>query len=47
VSASGTKVIDEHIVGTIRVDDPAYDEKFLGAMTAARQRQALFESEEN
>ena len=39
--------LDEHLVATVRVDDPAYDELFLNAMATARQRQALFEAEED
>lgn len=46
VAAGGTRVLDEHVVATFRADDPAYDETFLAAMDAARQRQALFETEE-
>jgi hypothetical protein len=46
VSPTGASVLDEHIVSTIRIDDPEYDAKFLGAMAAARERQALFEAEE-
>ena len=46
LSADGTKVLDEHSVATIRADDPDYEDKFLSAMLNARQRQALFESEE-
>jgi hypothetical protein len=42
----GGGVLDEHLVDTIPVDDPEYDQRFLAAMSAARQRQALFESEE-
>ncbi len=45
VSAGGTHVLDEHLVATVPVDDPDYDEKFLQAMTTARQRRALFETE--
>ena len=40
-----TRVLDEHVVGSIRTDAPDYDEKYLAAMDAARQRQALFEAE--
>ena len=40
-----THVLDEHVVGSIRTDDPDYDEKYLAAMDAARQRQAVFEAE--
>lgn len=39
-------VLDEHVVATVVVDDAEYDEKFLSAMAAARQRKALFEAEE-
>jgi hypothetical protein len=39
-------VVDEHVIARIRVDDPEYDAKFLAAMAAARERRALFESEE-
>ena len=46
VSADGTRVLDEHNVATIRPDDPDYEDAFLGAMLTARQRQAVFESEE-
>ncbi len=42
----GHQVLDEHVVATFRSDDPEYDEKFLAAMDSARQRLALFESEE-
>lgn len=40
-------VVDEHVIARIRVDDPEYDAKFLAAMAAARERRALFESEED
>jgi hypothetical protein len=46
ISESGIKVLDEHVVATLRSDDPEYDDKFLAAMNTARQRQALFEAEE-
>jgi hypothetical protein len=46
ISESGFKVLDEHVVATFRSDDPDYDGKFLAAMSTARQRQALFESED-
>jgi hypothetical protein len=46
VSETGTKVLDEHVVATLRSDDAEYDDKFLTAMSIARQRQALFEAEE-
>lgn len=46
VSTDGGRVLDEHLVEAIDVADPAYDERFLTAMATARQRLALFESEE-
>ena len=46
VSAGGASVLDEHLISTISTDDPDYDAKFLAAMAAARERQALFEAEE-
>lgn len=46
LAPNGTKVLDEHTIATIRPDDPDYEDRFLAAMLAARQRQALFESEE-
>jgi pyridoxamine 5'-phosphate oxidase family protein len=39
-------VIDEHIVETLAENDPDYDARFLEAMARARQRAALYESEE-
>lgn len=39
-------VVDEHIVAIVADDDPDYHAKFLEAMAEARQRVALFESEE-
>ena len=47
VSETGAQVLDEHVVAVIDVDDPAYDAKFLAAMSAARERRALFELEED
>jgi len=38
-------VVDEHVIATLRVDDPEYDAKFLSAMATARERRALFEAE--
>jgi hypothetical protein len=46
VSASGANVLDEHVVATIPVDDPEYEARFLAAMSAARERRALFDTEE-
>lgn len=45
VSEDG-RLLDEHLVAAVRTQDPEYDAKFLAAMSAARERQALFESEE-
>ena len=46
VLPDGATVVDEHLVATVAEDDPDYDLKFLEAMAQARQRLALFESEE-
>jgi hypothetical protein len=46
VLPDGATVVDEHLVATVAEDDPDYDMKFLEAMAQARQRVALFESEE-
>jgi hypothetical protein len=46
ISEGGGTVLDEHLVATIRADDPEYDDTFLAAMDTARQRRALFEAEE-
>lgn len=46
VSEGGGTVLDEHVIASISTADPEYDEKFLAAMATARQRQALFESED-
>jgi hypothetical protein len=46
VLPDGATVIDEHLVATVAEDDPDYEMKFLEAMAQARQRVALFESEE-
>lgn len=45
--ASRNAVLDEHVIATVASDDPEYDDTFLAAMSAARQRQALFEAEED
>jgi hypothetical protein len=47
ISASRSTVLDEHVIATVASDDPEYDDNFLAAMSAARQRQALFEAEED
>jgi hypothetical protein len=46
MSPSGANLLNEHVVETIRLDDPDYDAKFMTAMAAARERRALFESED-
>lgn len=46
VLLDGATVVDEHPVATLAEDDPDYDAKFLEAMAQARERAALFESEE-
>jgi hypothetical protein len=46
VTPAGTHVLDEHVIAEIPVSDPDYDELFMTAMATARQRQAIFESEE-
>src|SRR5215203_1181536 len=46
VREGDTRVLDEHVITSVRSDDPEYDDKFLAAMSAARQRQALFEAED-
>jgi hypothetical protein len=46
VLPDGATVIDEHLVATIAEDDAEYDARFLEAMAQARERLALYESEE-
>lgn len=46
VSDTGAWVLDEHVIATVASDDPDYDAKFLAAMSAARERRALFETED-
>ena len=46
VTLGGAQVLDEHVIAEIAVSDPDYDELFMTAMATARQRQAIFESEE-
>jgi hypothetical protein len=46
VSSGGGQVLDEHVIAEIAADDPAYDEIFMTAMATARQRKAIFETEE-
>ena len=46
VTPAGTHVLDEHVIAEVPVRDPDYDELFMTAMATARQRKAIFESEE-
>ena len=46
VSPDGADVLDEHVIAEIPVNDPEYDVLFMTAMATARQRKAIFESEE-
>lgn len=46
-TSGGHTILDEHAIATIAVDDPEYDEKFMAAMAAARQRRAVFEAEDD
>jgi hypothetical protein len=39
-------VLDEHLIDSIRDDDPDWDARFLDAMARARARAALLQSEE-
>jgi len=46
VLPDGATVVDEHLVAIVAEDDPEYEAKFLEAMSQARERLALYESEE-
>ena len=46
VGAGGDHVLDEHVIAEIPVNDPEYDVLFMTAMATARQRKAIFETEE-
>lgn len=46
MSADGTHLLDEHEVAEIPIGDADYDQRFLAAMATARERRALFESED-
>lgn len=46
VAASGASVLDEHVIAVIETADPDYDAKFMTAMDTARERRAMFESED-
>ena len=47
VSPGGTNLLNEHVVSTIRLDDPEYDATFMAAMATARERRAVFEAEDD
>jgi hypothetical protein len=47
VSPQGTNILNEHVVSTIRLDDPEYDATFMAAMATARERRSVFESEDD
>ncbi len=47
MSPQGAHLINEHVIATVPLDDPDYDMKFMTAMATARERRALFESEED
>jgi hypothetical protein len=46
VTPDGAQVLDEHVIAEIPVNDPDYDVLFMTAMATARQRKAIFETEE-
>ena len=39
-------LVDEHLIAAVPEEDPDYDAQFLEAMAQARERAALYESEE-
>jgi hypothetical protein len=45
-TSPGGQLLDEHVVGEIPIGEADYDQRFLAAMATARERQALFESED-
>lgn len=45
VSPGGANLLSEHVVATIRLDEPDYDAHFMTAMATARERRAMFEVE--
>jgi hypothetical protein len=47
VAASGASILDEHVIAVIETADPEYDAKFMAAMDTARERRAMFESEDD
>jgi hypothetical protein len=47
LSPGGANLLNEHVIATIALDDPEYDMLFMTAMASARERRAIFESEED
>ena len=47
VAPSSGRILEERPVETIPADAPDYDQRFLAAMAAARNRAALYASEED
>ncbi len=47
LSTGGANLLNEHVIATIPLDDPEYDAKFMTAMATARERRAMFETEED
>ena len=46
VTLGGAQVLDEHVIAEIPVNDPDYDVLFMTAMATARERKAIFDTEE-
>jgi hypothetical protein len=46
VSPDGVTLVDEHLIAAVPEQDPNYDAQFLEAMAQARERAALYQSEE-
>jgi hypothetical protein len=46
VKPGGINVLNEHVIATLPIDDPEYDAKFMTAMSTARERRAIYESEQ-
>ena len=46
MSPGGTHLLNEHVVAEIPIGEPDYDQRFLAAMSTARERRALFEAED-
>jgi len=46
VSPDGVTLVDEHLIAAVPEQDPNYDALFLEAMAQARERAALYQSEE-